>query len=318
MKKSTLGLDCGGTNIKMALVDASGKMLYSDLETIHYKQAPESVIKSIAKSLKSFAKKHRVKEKELQGVGVGIAGDVEQTTGTIRFSPNLGWKNVAFGKMFKQEFDVPVMIDNDANCAAWGAYWLDAKRDCKNLVCLTLGTGIGGGIIIDRKLYRGATGSAGEIGHMTIDYHGRTCKCGNFGCIESMVGAWGLIQSAEEGLKKNAAPILHKVLKTSHKSQLSPKLIAQAAKQGDPFCQQLWKDAGEQLGSALANIVNVFNPERIVLCGGVSKSGDLLLLPALHTLGRRAFTAPAQKVKVTISQFDDRLGVVGAALLLRQ
>jgi glucokinase len=228
----------------------------------------------------------------------------------------LNWKNVPLREILSGEIREKILVENDANCAAWGAYCLDAQKDCRNLICLTLGTGIGGGIVVGKKLYRGATGSAGEIGHMSIEFDGRACRCGNFGCLESMIGAWGLIQTAEEGLKKGLAPILKKILRSSSNAELDPRTIERAAREGDPYCGQLWKDAGRMLGSALASLVNVFNPERIILSGGVSKAGSLLLEPALHTMGSRAFAAPAREVKVTVSKFDQRLGVAGAALLL--
>ena len=308
----TLGIDCGGTNLKLALVNRSGDILNSKLAPIDFKASPDKVLTKMGQTIRKFLQECRASK--VQGIGMGIAGDVDQGQGIVRFSPNLNWKNVAVKKALTQELKTPILVENDANAAAWGAYCLDAKMDCENLVCLTLGTGLGGGIVVGRKLYRGATGSAGEIGHMSIDYHGRACKCGSFGCIESYIGAWGLIQTAEDGLKKGLAPVLENILKDS-RAKLDPKSIEDAAKQGDPFCKQLWRDAGEHLGCALANLVNIFNPERIILCGGVSKAGDLLLEPALHTLGRRAFAAPAGKVKVTVSKFDQQLGVVGAALL---
>lgn len=308
-----VGIDCGGTNMKMAVIASTGEILSAKIAPIRYDQSPEKVIQKMAQNLKDFLKGSKFKK--VRGVGIGIAGDTDQTQGIIRFSPNLNWKNVPFQRIFSHWIELPVLLDNDANCAAWGAYVLDAKKDCRNLICLTLGTGIGGGLILNSKLYRGATGSAGEIGHMTIQYQGHPCACGSFGCAESFIGSGGLIRSAEEGLKKGLAPVLQKLVGRSPKTTIEPKLLSLAAEKGDPYCQQLWKDAGEQLGVVLANCVNIFNPERIVLCGGVSKAGNLILEPALHTLGRRAFAIPAQTVKVTISQYDEKLGVVGAGLL---
>ncbi|MBI2119628.1 MAG: ROK family protein [Elusimicrobia bacterium] len=316
MKKKSqvlVGMDCGGTNVKFAIVTPEGQLLDSKLTAVDYKEPAEKVIKKISLVFKNFIKQSAFKK--IKGIGIGIAGDVDQKKGLVRFSPNLGWNNVNLSNLLSKEIPYPLLIENDANCAAWGAWWLDAKKDCKNLICLTLGTGIGGGIILNSKLYRGATGSAGEIGHMTIRYDGQPCRCGNFGCAESFVGAWGLIREAESGLKRELAPILKKILKGPPQKKIEPKSIAEAAKAGDPFCRQLWQDTGERLGSILSNCVNIFNPERIVLCGGVSKAGSLLLEPALHTLGRRAFAIPAKKVKVTVSQYDENLGVVGAALL---
>ena len=313
----TLGIDCGGTNLKLALVNRAGGILNSKLVPIDFKESPERVLIRMAQTIKQFLKDCQASK--VKSIGMGIAGEVDQGQGVVRFSPNLNWKNVAVKKALIKELKTPIFVENDANAAAWGAYCLDAQMDCENLLCLTLGTGVGGGIILGRKLYRGATGSAGEIGHMSIDYHGRACKCGSRGCIESLIGAWGLMETAEKGLKAGKAPILAKILTepTAFESakKLEPKTIQEAAAQGDPFCKELWQEAGEQLGCALANLVNIFNPERIILCGGVSKVGDLLLKPALKTLSERAFATPAQKVKVTVSKFDQQLGVVGAALL---
>ena len=307
----TLGIDCGGTNVKMALVNARGKILHSTLQKIDYDCAPKKSVAAIAIGAKNYLREQNVES--VGSIGLGIAGDVDPMTGSVRFSPNLGWKNVAFGKMLRAYFDVPVRIANDANCAALGAYFLDAKQDCQNLICLTLGTGVGGGIILNGKLYSGSSGGAGEIGHMSLKQDGRACKCGNFGCLESVVGAWGIIETARQGLKQNRAPILKKMLKQGQ--EISPKLIADAADAGDNFCKEVWQRTGEYLGAGLVNLVNIFNPQRIVLSGGVSKSGDRFLQPALKILSERAFESSAKMVKVSLSKFDERLGVVGAALL---
>jgi len=319
MKKTgavALGVDCGGTNLKLALVRRTGEIVHSKLEPINYHEDPEKTISKMAKRLKAFLKQCRATTVEC--IGMGIAGDIDQANGVVRFSPNLGWKNVPLRELLSKDIDQDLCVENDANCAAWGAYCLDAKKDCANLVCLTLGTGVGGGIIFNGKLYRGSTGSAGELGHMSVQANGRACRCGSFGCLESMVGAWGLIEIAEEGLAKGLAPGLEKILRNSRKAMVSPKTIEQAARDGDPYCKQMWWDAGLMLGTALANIVNVLNPDRIILCGGVSKVGRLILDPAMHSFGSRAFKAPAQRTQVTISKFDERLGVVGAALLHRE
>ena len=316
MKRSggpTLGVDCGGTNLKLAVVDGSGKILRSRNAPIRYEDPPEKVIAGMGRRINAFiASAGRA---GIRRVGMGIAGDVDPGTGSVRFSPNLNWKDVPLKALLSRAVRIPVRVENDANCAAWGAYCLDARRDCSNLICLTLGTGIGGGLILDRKLYRGSTGSAGEIGHMSIRKDGRACKCGSSGCLESTVGAWGLVRTAEEGLAKDLAPALAKMMRKSGPPGLTPKLIEDAARKGDPYCRDLWNEAGSDLGCALANLVNIFNPDRIVLGGGVSKAGDLLLGPALHSLGARAFRSPAAAVKVSISKFDETLGVVGAAML---
>ncbi len=310
-----MGIDCGGTNLKVALVKPGGEIFKWTLAPINFKQKEERALRDIAKAVLTFLKKNEVTQ--VERVGMGIAGDVDQVEGVVRFSPNLGWKNVRVSAPLCQALGMPVILDNDANCAAWGAYCLDAKRNCQNLLCLTLGTGVGGGVILGRKLYRGSTGSAGEFGHMSIQFNGRKCKCGNLGCLESMLGAWGLTLSAEEGMDRGLSPELLR-LTANGKKKITPKLIARAAHRKDAFAVALWQESGEHLGAALANLVNLFNPDRIVLCGGVSKVGKLLLDPTRRELAKRAFLVPAKHVRLTISQYDERLGVVGAALLASQ
>ncbi len=308
---AALGIDCGGTNIKIALVRTDGKILDSVLEPIDFDCAPQVSVHSMAEKIQRFI--HKNKAAGIASVGMGIAGEVDQSRGIVRFSPNLGWTDVPLKKFLSQKLNLKIFIENDANCAAWGAFCLDAGRNCDNLLCLTLGTGVGGGIVLNKKLYRGSTGSAGEIGHMTVQYDGRRCKCGNFGCLESLIGAWGLVKTAEEGMRSGRASNLKKLIQAG--SKLTPQLLAEAARKKDPFCVKLWQTAGEQLGSALSNLVNIFNPDRIVLCGGVSKAGNLILRPALRSLKKRAFKTPVEKAEITVSKYDQQLGVAGAALL---
>ena len=307
---TVLGVDCGGTNIKMALVKNNGDIAESALEPVNFRRPAARAIADIAGRILKF--KSRMGLSRIPKIGMGIAGEVDSARGLVRFSPNLGWKNVPLKALLAKKLKSSIHIENDANCAAWGAFCLDSKRDCNNLICLTLGTGVGGGIILNKKLYTGSTGSAGEIGHMTIQHDGRRCGCGNRGCLESLVGAWGLIQTAKEGLRRGRAPILKKMLK---EEKLSPKLIEAAARKNEPFSKKIWADAGECLGAALSNLANIFNPDRVVLCGGVSKAGSLLLKPALQALQMRAFETPVKAMKVTVSKYDEKLGVVGAALL---
>lgn len=312
----TLGVDCGGTNIKIALVKSSGEIVKSRLAPIGYRGRPADVIREIGVQINAFLREAEVDR--IAGVGFGIAGEVDQKRGVVRFSPNLGWNSVPLKKILAPHLRAPILIDNDANCAAWGAYWLDAGKDCDNLVCLTLGTGVGGGVVIGGKLYRGATGSAAELGHMSIRYDGRPCKCGSTGCIEALIGAWGMIQTAEEALKNGIAPGLQRFLDEHPGSRVEPRVLAQAAKSGDAYSKRLWLETGTYLGYALTNYINIFNPERIVLCGGIAKSGALLLKPALQVVRKCAFKTPAKAVRITVSKHDQNLGVVGAALLSQE
>jgi glucokinase len=202
------------------------------------------------------------------------------------------------------------VIDNDANAAALGAYFLDAGQKAKNLICVTLGTGVGGGIILDGKIYRGATGTAGEIGHIHYDANGPLCKCGSHGCIEVYAGAPRMI---EQG-KKIKSKILNKLTGGNMKN-LTPKILQEAALLGDKAAQDLWKETGTKLGVIFADLINILNPEMIIISGGISKANRLLTDPIKRTVMERAFKTPARACEIVVSKFTSRLGVVGAALL---
>jgi len=311
MKKNYLGIDLGGTGIKMAIVEKNGKIVEQMSFPNSCPCAPKTIVNEIRYHLSSM--KHAG---TIVGAGVGVAGDVDQKNGIVRFSPNLGWKMVPLKHMLKAIIKVPIIIDNDANAAAWGAYWLDAKASVKNLICITLGTGVGGGIICDGKLYRGATGTAGEIGHIAFDAHGLQCNCGSTGCIERYLGAKFLSMQAQEAVERGKSKIISK-LTNGNLEMITPKVLTQAANQGDKVALSIWHQAGERLGIILAGVINMFNPEMIILAGGVSSARELLLKPIRHTVTQRAFKAPAQACDIIISHNNQAIGVVGAALLAR-
>ena len=301
-----LGIDLGGTEVKIAVVNKLGKIIEETGIPGSNTYSPDALVKKIvvkSRSFKSF--------RYVTGTGVGVAGDIDQKNGVVRFSPNLTkWKNVKLKVMLRRYFKGPVVIDNDANAAALGAYFLDAGRKAKNLICITLGTGVGGGIILDGKLYRGATGTAGEIGHIHYDADGPQCKCGSRGCIEAYAGAPRIIERG----KKLKSKILHK-LTGGDMRRLTPKLLQEAALLGDKAALKLWKETGTKLGVIFADLVNILNPEMIIISGGVSKANRLLTDPIKSTVTERAFKTPARACEIVVSKFTSRLGVVGAALL---
>ena len=250
-------------------------------------------------------------------VGIGIAGDINCVNGEVRFSPNLPmWENVPLKRLIEKYTNKTVAVDNDANTAAVGAFWLDAKAKYDSLICVTLGTGVGGGIILDKKIYRGASCTAGEIGHITIEPRGHKCKCGNTGCAETYIGANYLSDYAKQYLKTRKSPVIKKFLNGS--SKITPKILADAAKKGDKAALEIWKYAGEKLGILLSDVINFINPDVIVLCGGVSGAGKFILDPAKKEIAKRAFKSAAKTCKITVSKYTQKLGVVGAAMLAKQ
>lgn len=310
-----LGIDLGGTHIKIALVNQQGKLVREmQLET-QVKLGPVRIISEIKKAGRALMENAHTKK--IKGIGVGVAGDVDQKRGKVRFSPNLGWRNVPLGTALKRSFNMPVVVDNDANVAAWGAYILEAKKKVKNLIAVTLGTGVGGGIIIDGKLFHGASGTAGEIGHVPIYPNGLKCSCGSRGCLECYVGAPHLVRQAKDAIRAGQETALVQMVH-GYMNALTPIIIELAAKKGDRLSVKIWEDAGRNLGIALSGLINLFNPEMIVLAGGTSRAGKLITGPMWKAVKQYSFKSPRRTVSIVLSQRDKDLGVAGAGLLLWQ
>ncbi|MGE4385583.1 MAG: ROK family protein [Endomicrobiaceae bacterium] len=312
MSKFYLGIDMGGTSIKIAVVNDKADIIEESALDTDIKAKPEKVIVDIVNACKKLKFYNKVKS-----IGLGIAGDVDFKNGIVRFSPNLPkWKNVKLKKELEKITKKIVFVDNDANTACIGAYWLDLKAKSDNMICVTLGTGVGGGIIIDKKLYRGNTGTAGEIGHMTLELNGNKCNCGNFGCAEAYIGAKYLVRQAVELMKTQKSEYILQ-LADYDESKITPRILSVAAAKGDSVAKHIWLCAGQKLGILLANIINFINPDSIVLCGGISKSGKELLKYANKEIKLRAFNTAADSCKIIISKYTSKLGVVGAAMLIK-
>lgn len=301
MKKGVrLGIDLGGTRVKLALIDEKGKIhATAHVDTVFN---PRKLFADLRDAVRPWLKR------KLLGTGVGVAGDVDSTAGVVRISPNLKWNRVPLKKLLeKAGFPRPVVVDNDANAAAWGAYHVELKGRPRNLVVLTLGTGVGGGLILDGKLFRGATGSAGEPGHITLDPHGTKCGCGGRGCLETFLGKKYLIAWMRRELIKRGRPV---------PKGLTPLSIGNAARKGDKLSLKLWEQAGRALGIGLSDIINLLNPDTILLTGGIAGSFDLLIRSARPEIQARTFATPRRAVRIRVSSENQHLGVIGSALLV--
>ncbi|MBL8023633.1 MAG: ROK family protein [Elusimicrobia bacterium] len=294
-----LGVDLGGTQVKMALVNERGRVL--DRTEVLTTREPWGLVKSLRSAAAPWF------SSALLGTGVGVAGDVDPARGVVRVSPNLGWKKVRLAALFRRAgFPGPIRMDNDATAAAWGATHLEFRGRAKNLVILTLGTGVGGGLVFDGRLYHGTTGTAGEVGHLCVEEGGDPCSCGNLGCLEAYLGGASLVRRALLAYKRRGRVV----------DPLNPKILAGLARKGDPVARKVWDRAANALGAALSNIVNLLNPDTILLTGGVSRGAALFLPKALRIMKQRSFLTPAQAVRVVVSERSSDLGVAGAALLV--
>lgn len=309
MKNVLLGLDLGGTNIKGVLLDAR------TLKPVRRLQVPtaarrgsRAVIGTMAGAIRELMTWATANRMSVRSIGIGSAGLVNK--GTVRNSPNLpGWQGaVPLERLLKKELPglkIPLAIDNDANCFALAEAFCGAGKGLQNVIGLTLGTGVGGGIVLGGKLYRGSTGGAGELGHISIKYDGPRCLCGNKGCLEAMVGA-------------NAIIARYGALNSNFKLQISNFTVAQIsayAKKRDKAAVITLMETGTLLGVGLANYVNIFNPQAIVIGGGVAQAGKYILEPALKEMKKRAMQYNALDVKVKLARLGPWAGAIGAALL---
>jgi glucokinase len=308
-----LGIDMGGTQIKIAVVTSKGAIKEKAAMPTDVNAEPSKVLKSVihlASKLKSYSK--------TKSIGVGIAGDIDSKNGVVRFSPNLPkWKNIQLKEILEKLTKKRTFVDNDANTASIGAFWLDTKGKSENLICITLGTGVGGGLIFNKKLYVGASGTAGEVGHITIDPYGKYCNCGNKGCIETFVGAKYLSQYAKECLEKTKSQILDKLIDKKH-SLITPHLLSKAASLGDKLAKRIWDRVGEKLGIFLSIVINFSNPDTVVFCGGLSRAAKYFLPKVKLEIRNRAFKSTVKTCQIIVSKYTDKLGVVGAAMLPKQ
>jgi glucokinase len=309
--RAYLGIDIGGTNIKAALVSEEGGL-------VAFLSMPWSggaagdavdVVSRLTQNLTSANEDH-----EVVACGVGSAGLVDTRTGVVHLSPNLSeWHDVELRRMVAEAVGLPTRIENDANAAAYGEYLAGAARGATNAIVLTIGTGIGGGLILDGNLYRGG-GFAGEVGHMTIERDGDPCPCGNAGCLERMANAEAVVRSVRRLLDGGRESVL---AVTGVAKALTAKEVGRAAAAGDAVATEALEEVGRALGAGLANLVLTLDPDVIVIGGGVAAAGEPLLAPTRAEMARRCYGSSVSLPRVVPAELGNTAGVVGAALLAR-
>ncbi len=302
-----IGVDIGGTNTKMVAISSGGRLIKEHkFKTFSFGRSFPDFAEGLGRILNEWKK--NMNRRDLVA-GIGVAGDVNAEKGILRFSPNLaGWRNVRISSAIKKRVSLKCWVRNDANMAAWGAYVLEVGGKYDTGIVLTMGTGIGGGIICKGEIYEGATSTAGEFGHMKIYPGGRKCNCGEKGCLEAYIGSYAIIKRANEKIKDPIA-----FAAKFGKKRLTTSCLAAAAERGEPTALALWKETGKYLGIGLANIVYALNPEFIVIAGGVSRSWKFFMPYLKKVFAGQKIVTPFRKVEVIISKKAD-LGVYGAAL----
>lgn len=311
-KKACVGIDVGGTFTKLAAVSPSGKVLLEAQLPAEVAAGPKSFVDRVCAVIAGWRAERGL---EISGVGMGLAGDVDSQRGLLRFAPNLaGWDGFSFTKAISGRLKTRVVVDNDANVAVFGAYKTELKGKARNVVGVTLGTGVGGGLIVEGRLYRGSTGSAGEIGHTKVEPDGETCHCGRRGCLEAYAGSYGILRTARRLLRRE--PKKGKVLRAlvPDLAKLSPAQLTEAANDGDEIAREVWALTGRRLGVGLANLVLVMNPDVVLILGGVSRAGRWILDPIREYFDADPFRTAFGHAKIKLAD-NQHAGRVGAALL---
>jgi glucokinase len=255
--------------------------------------------------------------REIAGVGIGSPGPLDTNTGVVILTPNLGWVNMPLRDRVADGLKLPTVLDNDANCAIYGEWWRGAAQGVSHVVGLTIGTGIGGGIILGGKIYHGASDVAGEIGHMTIEANGRLCKCGNQGCLEAYASGPAIAARSVEGIAAGAKTALPQYVGGDF-SRITAQVVYEAANDGDAFALEMVHETAKLLGAGVASIVNIFNPNVVVICGGVTQAGETLFGPLTSEVHRRAFKPAWEVCRILPGTLTGTAGVYGAAAVFMQ
>ena len=314
VKKYKIGVDVGGTNIKVALVDKKGNIVYSNTVPTRAEMGYEYTISNIKQAIYELMKETKTSKEVIEGIGFGFPGQVDCERGIVRLAPNIpGWVNVPIASIIEEEFGIITKIDNDVRCAALGELNFGAGKGCQNLICITVGTGIGSGLIINGKLVRGASNAAGEIGHIKLQMQGGPiCGCGDTGCLEAFASGPSIVAMAEQYILGGKSTKYRELANPD----ITPYVVAEAAKQGDSVAKRIYEIIGEYIGIGMASVVNLLNPEKIVIGGGVADAGDLLIAPIKRTLKERAMPIQAEAVEIVSAELGNTAGVIGASLLI--
>ncbi len=310
-----IGVDIGGTNLVVGAVREDGHEVRGIVsEPTGAPEGPDAVVERIQAMAQGVVTTTRANDAgaEILGVGIGSPGPLDRARGLVIFTPNLRWKNMPLRDRIGTALGLPASLDNDANCAMLGEYWRGAAQGTQNAVCFTIGTGIGGGVVVGGQLVHGASDVAGEIGHITIEVNGRRCGCGNDGCLEAYASGPAIARRAVEAIEAGAiSDILDRV--RGELDQITAQTVFEAVEAGDALADELVRDTARYLGVGIANLLNILNPEVVVVCGGVTKAGDHLFTPLRREVARRAFRPAVEACRIVPGALPGTAGVVGAA-----
>jgi glucokinase len=312
-----LAIDLGGTKFLAAVISSRGEIVCRQYKPTLADEGTDAVVNRILYTIDNLRSRTNLGPSSLSCIAIAAAGAIDSVRGIVTDSPNLpGWHDIPLKDLMEKATGIRTLVMNDASAAALGEYTFGAGRGVHNLIYLTVSTGIGGGIIVNGKLYNGASGSAGEIGHTTIDINGPYCSCGNIGCLEMLASGKAVAREAQRVISQGTKTSILEFAE-GELQNVTAQTVAAAAQKGDAVAKAIVAKAANYLGVGIVNLVNIFNPDMIVVGGGMAKMGDMLLDGARKVVTERAFQLPGQLVRIVPSQLGDDAGILGAVAFAR-
>lgn len=313
--KYYIGIDLGGTNIVAGVVDEQYNILAKASTKTNCPRPDREIARDMAKMAIQAVENAKLTMKQIEWIGIGTPGIANSRDGIIEYSNNLGFVNTPMVKYIQEDIDKPVFVENDANAAAYGEFVAGAAKGANNAVCITLGTGVGGGIIIDGKIYAGSNFAGAEIGHTVISVDGPQCTCGRKGCFEVFSSATGLIRMTKESMAKNPDSSMHKLV-AERSGKVSARIAFDAMRMGDAAAKAVVDDYIKYLAAGITNTINTFQPDILCIGGGVCNEGDALLLPVKELVAKEVYTRNSkQNTQIVIAKLGNDAGIIGAAFL---
>jgi N-acetylglucosamine repressor len=308
----TIGIDADVSCLSFVLMDITGQTVFEAMSEIPSPCIFEDIAGMIAISVKSMLERFSIEEERLLGIGISVPGIVDSDSHVVVLAPNLGWENVDFRAELKGIFNTPVYVENEAMASAICENWLGACRDVNNFVCINIKSGIGAGIFTDGRLYRGAGGSAGEVGHIVVDENGPRCGCGNYGCLETMASTVMIVEKTRKMVRQGIDSSLNEVLEVE---DIDIDYIVSAARNGDEAVKAILLESARFLGIALSSLVNTLNPSKIVIGKEFVKYGDLVMDGIKGIVSSKALKKPASNVEIVTSEIGEKASTLGAAII---
>lgn len=313
--KYYVGIDLGGTNIVAGVVDEEYNIIAKASTKTNCPRPAKEIADDMAKMAIQAVANAGLEMEQIEWIGIGTPGIANSETGIIEYSNNLGFRNTPMVEYIRESIDKPVFIENDANAAAYGEYVAGAAKGAKNAVCITLGTGVGGGIIINGKIYSGSNFAGAEIGHTVIEVDGAACSCGRKGCFEAYSSATGLIRMTKEAIAEHSDSIMADY---AEKGKITARTSFDAMRAGDEYAKSVVDKYIKYLAAGITNTINIFQPDVLCIGGGVCNEGDALLLPVKAIVEKEVYTRDSEKnAEIVIAKLGNDAGIIGAAFLGR-